>query len=556
MSMSLALGLDLGTTSISAIAVDDSGRVVASVTRNHAADVADLPAGHAEQEPATIRQVAFSVLRELTAELSAAGRNDRPAALGLTGQMHGVLLLDTMGRPASRLITWQDRRAVATDPGGRGSLLATLLERCPEAALRDAGCRLSTGFGGTTLFVLRETGRLPQAPTRAALIVDWLSTELTGGPLCTDPTNAASLGLYDLRLQAWSAPLLAAAKVESGQLPELRESGAVIGAVTPAAAVETGLPSGLPVCNAIGDNPAAILGSVPGEEDVVQINIGTGGQLARILSRFVTLPELETRPLPIGRQMLVGAGLAGGDAFAWVQRTIRQWLRTFGAERSDDEIYALLEREMQASRAEDRPTVRGESTESGAPKVFGALTTSGAPTASSALLTGHEPPAGGLECVPCFRGTRQRPQARGEFRGISADNFTPGNVGRAVLAAIAAQMRRFYELAASVPAAVSDRAPTSGASDLSPPAGWPAQRIIATGNAVRRNPLLIQTIADAIGLPIDVPMHREEAAYGAALLAGAQTGLWPDLSAAVRCIRHERVATPFSVAAPSCHDRD
>jgi sugar (pentulose or hexulose) kinase len=133
--------------------------------------------------------------------------------------------------------------------------------------------------------------------------------------------------------------------------------------------------------------------------------------------------------------------------------------------------------------------------------------------------------AEGLECAPYFRGTRREPHRRGEFRGVSVGNFTPANVGRSVLNGIAAGMEMFYRLAG-----------TAGP--------WPAERIIATGNAVRRNPLLIQRLANVLQLPVDVPVHREEAAYGAALLAGAHTGLWRTLSEAGCCIRHQRLAVP------------
>lgn len=487
--MSVVLGLDLGTTSISAVAVAASGEVLRTVTRNHAADVVGLPPGHAEQDPLRLRQKAWEVLREL-----ASGCPQPPHALGLTGQMHGILLLDQSRRPLTHLITWQDRRAIEPHPVQTGSLLDVLLARSDAEAFRRAGCRLAAGFGGTTLFALRQTGRLPSETAAVAVIADWLAAELTAGDLVTDRSNAASLGLYDLLEDDWSPPLLSAAVVTANWLPRVAESGAVIGGVSPTAAAATGLPAGLPVCNALGDNQAAIVGSHPLGEEVVQINIGTGGQLARILARFEHRDGMETRYLPLGRYMLVGAGLAGGDAFAWVQRTIAAWLRAFDVVLPDEVIYERLEMLMRGA-AED---------------------------------------AEGLECSPYFRGTRREPQRRGEFRGVSAENFTPANVGRGVLNGIAAGMEMFYRLAA-----------TAGP--------WSAQRIIATGNAVRRNPLLIQRLANVLQLPVDVPVHREEAAYGAALLAGAHTGLWRDLGEAGRCIRHQRIAEPqpLGAAAPA-----
>lgn len=475
--MPCAIGLDLGTTSVSAAAVADNGQLIAAVTRNHAADTPGLPSGHAEQDPARIQQVAAEALRELTAQLP-----DLPICLGLTGQMHGVVLVDSARRPVSNLITWQDRRSLEPAPHRNISLLQALLDRCAAQDLEDAGCRPSTGFLGTTLFALRESGTLPATATHAALIVDWLAAHWSDSPLTTDRSNAGSTGLYNLRLDDWSDPLLAAARVPREFLPRVADSGTPVGGLTAAAAQLTGLPVGLPVCNAIGDNQAAIVGSVPVGEDVVQINIGTGGQLSRIVNRYRRVEGMETRYIPPGRYMLVGAGLAGGDAFAWVARTAAAWLKSFGIDWPGDDIYRQLEPLMQTAPEE----------------------------------------AAGLRCDPYFRGTRQRPDARGSFTGITTENFTPGNIGRAVLNGIADGMASFRDLA-------------------SRDAPWPAQRIIATGNAVRRNPLLVQAIARRFGLPLDIPVHREEAAYGAALLAGVETRLWPSLEDAGRFIRYQRL---------------
>jgi sugar (pentulose or hexulose) kinase len=128
-------------------------------------------------------------------------------------------------------------------------------------------------------------------------------------------------------------------------------------------------------------------------------------------------------------------------------------------------------------------------------------------------------------CEPFFRGTRRRPELRGVFRGVDAENFTPGNVGRAVLQGIAEGMYSFRETAGEL---------------------WPgdALRIVATGNAVRRNRLLADSLAQRFSLPVDAPVHEEEAAYGAALLAGAATGLWESLAAAGSAISHVRLAEP------------
>jgi sugar (pentulose or hexulose) kinase len=472
--MSLALALDLGTTSIAAAAVAADGRLVAHVQLPNDAAVAGLPPGHAEQDPRRIREIACEVLRRLAAEL-----NEPAVCLGITGQMHGALVVDARRRPLTNLMTWQDRRANLADPKGTGTYLDNLLGRCPPEALWSAGCRPAAGFLAATLFVLSRQGKtFSGAGARAACVADWLAAELTDGPVVTDPGDAESLGVYDLEHRAWSDRLMAACGVSADLFPEVRESGAVLGGLSRAMAEATGLPQGLLVCNAIGDNQAAVLGSVPAGSPAIQINVGTGGQINWPIERFARLEGMETRYLPLGRLMLVGPGLSGGDAYAWVNRTAAKWLAAFGVERSSDEIYARLN------------------------ELAGALT-----DADDSLV-----------CEPLFRGTRWMPAARGEFRGVTFDNFSPGHVARAVLRGIAQGMYSFY-----------DGAGTSRPERL--------DRIIGSGNGLRKNPLLVREISRRFNRPVWFPAHTQEAAYGAALLAGAATGLWPDLETAGRNIR-------------------
>jgi sugar (pentulose or hexulose) kinase len=471
--MALALALDLGTTSIAAVAIDVDGRLAAQVQLPNDSAAAGVSAGQAEQNPLRLREIACDALSRLTERLP-----DTPHCLGITGQMHGGLMVDASRRPLTNLITWQDRRANLRDPNGSGSYLDSLLRDCSEQALHSTGCRPATGFFAVTLYALAREGKAFAPPSRAVCLADWIAAELTDGPLCTDPSNAASLGVFDLERGTWSDELLAACRLPRALMPDVRESGAVLGRLTREMSGATGLPEGLPVCNAIGDNQAAVLGSVPAGSPAIQMNVGTGGQINWPIASFTRLPGMETRYLPVGRLMLVGPGLSGGDAYAWVNRTAAKWLSAFGVERSSDEIYARMN-----ELAESVPEA-----------------------------------ADGLACEPFFRGTRWKPAARGEFRGVTFDNFSLGHVARAVLRGIADGMYSFY-----------DAAGNSRPEHL--------DCIIGSGNGLRKNPLLVREISRRFARPVLLPAHQQEASYGAALLAGASTGLWPDLETAGRHIR-------------------
>jgi sugar (pentulose or hexulose) kinase len=472
--MPLALALDLGTTSIAAVAVDAAGQLAAHVQLPNDSAVTALPSGHAEQNPLRIREVACEVLSRLAATLP-----EPPQCLGITGQMHGGLVVDANRTPMTNLITWQDRRANRQDPVASGTYLETLLTGCTEIALHSTGCRFAAGFLPVTLYVLARQGQTFAAPPqRAACVADWIAAELTDGPLSTDPGDAASWGIYDLERGDWSDSLLAACGLTRAIMPQVRESGSPLGGLSREMEKVTGLPAGLPVCNAMGDNQAAVLGSVPAGSPAIQINVGTGGQINWPVDRFTRVEGMETRYLPQKRLMLVGPGLSGGDAYAWVNRTAAKWLSAFGIDRSSDEIYARMN-ELAATLPEADD---------------------------------------GLVCEPLFRGTRWKPSARGEFHGVTFDNFSLGHVARAVLRGIAEGMYSFYERAGS---------------------SWPDHlgRIIGSGNGLRKNPLLVRELSRRFERPVWFPAHTQEAAFGAALLAGAATGVWSDLETAGKTIR-------------------
>jgi len=394
--------------------------------------------------------------------------------------MHGGLLIDEHRTPLTNLITWQDRRSTICRDDETTDL-DEFRSRCPETEITGAGCRPSAGYLGVTLFSLQRQNRIPSESHSAVLLADWIAAEFSAQDPVTDRSNAASTGLYNLRDDRWSDALIAAAGIAADLLPEVRQSGEVIGDLAPETAARTGLPAGLPVCNAVGDNQAAVLGSVPAGESAVQINIGTGGQINWPVSEFVTLDGMDTRYLPLGRYLLVGAGTAGGAAYAWVNRTVGNWLRMFGVDADAESVYQRLN-ELAADVPDD---------------------------------------ANGLVCEPFFHGTRRQPNASGSFGGVTEENFTPGHVARAVLNGIAAALHQFFETA-------GEHRP------------WDVTRIIGSGNGLRKNPLLTETISRVFQSDVWLPEHREEAAYGAALLAGSSTGVWLNLTEAGQRIRLQR----------------
>ncbi len=463
--MPLILGIDIGTTSVSVVAIDE-GQPVASATVVHSAAVVGLPQGYAEQSPDRLWQGVLTAVRQVTDAVV----GDDIVAIGMTGQMHSTLLLDVAGQPCSNVITWQDKRAVV-HRGDAGSVLDSLLARIPEDAMEPTGCRLAPGYLGTTLFALQQLAQLPAGFASATFVADWIAGRLCQQAPVTDRSHAASSGVYDLRLDTWSSPLLQAAEIDPAWLPEVRASGAVIGELSASTAEAIGLSAGTKVCNAIGDNQAAVLSALPNEGGVLLINIGTGGQIAWRMPTFQRVDGMDTRYLPSTTDtlhkrgsefMLVGAGLCGGDAIAWINRTVRQWLHAFGVDQTEDEVWRALSRHI-----ED--------------------------------LDNDIPP---ISCEPFFAGTRPDPECRAVFTEVGLTNFTPANIARSILYGIADTMHAVYLSASSV-------------------RPEPLDRIVMSGNASRQNPLLVKAVAERFGVSASVSGCREEAATGAAILASA-----------------------------------
>jgi sugar (pentulose or hexulose) kinase len=476
--MPLVLAADLGTTTITAVALDTAtGDLPARHTlANRALTTAptDRARGRSEWDARAIADTACACLRSVAEQLG--GRRHEVIGVGITGQQHGVVLVGPDLRPLGPLVNWQDRRGEDPAPGGGQTFVQQAQARLGEDAPRRTGCRLAAGYLGVTLFWMRQTGTLPQGALALSLM-DYFGAFLSGQPSVTDATCAAGSGLLDRHSRDWDADLLAALGLPAALFPPVRPSGERLGGLTPAVAAALDLPAGLPVCGGIGDNQASYLGSVADRVTTVLVNVGTGSQVTVYSPVFVYDPLVETRPYPDEGYLLVAAGLCGGRSYALLEQFYRQvGVRLFGLSPGGS-LFAAMNR------------------------------------------LAAEAPAGaaGLRCEPFFSGSRADPELRASWTGVSAENFTPGHLTRALLEGMARAFRGGYDLVAR---------------------GGRFGRVVGAGNGLRENALLCRMVADEFGLPLALPRHHEEEAYGAALLAAVRLGLYSDLVAAGRLLRY------------------
>jgi sugar (pentulose or hexulose) kinase len=479
--MPVTIGLDIGTTTITALAINgQTGEIVASANAANDAEVtvpSDKARGYSEWDADRMVNIACGCLRQINERLATRRRD--LAGLAITGQQHGGVLVDSQVRPITPLINWQDRRSQETVPGSSQTYLQRAQELVGENAPARAGCRLHSGFMAVTLFWLKERGVLPSQAT-ACLVMDLFAARITGQAIATEPTCAGSFGVLDVRHHVWDREMPAALGLPESLLPPIHPSGERTGSFQPEFAELTGLPAGLPVFGALGDNQASFFGSVvhPGER--VLVNVGTGGQVAARLEEYCYDPRLEPRPFLDGKFLLVCPGLCGGRTYATLARFFRQVGLDIFQLPSGQPLYERMNH------------------------------------LAEALAPGAE----GLRCEPFFTGTRQQPALRATWSGMTPENFTPAHMTRALLEGMARAFRTGYEA-------------------IRPHLAEAPSRLVCSGNGMRENPLLRRLVAEEFGLPASVPRHREEAAYGAALLAAIGAGVQPDLVSASRLIQYE-----------------
>ena len=306
---SYLLGLDVSTTGSKAVLIDENGSVVESATNAHR--LATPRPAWSEQDPADWWAAsAASIHRVLDASGATA---DQVVGVGMTGQMHGLVLLDRAGEVLRPAILWNDQRTAAQCRSITETVGA-------DRVLQITGNPVLPGFTAPKIVWVRENE--PEVYARVATFLlpkDYVRYRLTGALVC-DVSDASGTSVFDVGRRTWSDEMLAALRIPREWVPAVTESPEVSAWVSAEGSRLTGLREGTPVVSGAGDNAAAAVGTGIIRPGVISASLGTSGVVFAPLESYQPEPSgrlhAYCHAVP-GQWHLMGVMLSAAGSLRW-----------------------------------------------------------------------------------------------------------------------------------------------------------------------------------------------------------------------------------------------
>ncbi|MEZ4513946.1 MAG: xylulokinase [Chloroflexota bacterium] len=308
------IGIDSSTTATKALLMDGVGAVVGVAAAEYGYDTPQPL--WSEQSPLLWWEGTCAAIREVLAKTGIDPHHI--AAVGLTGQMHGLVLLDKAGEVLRPAILWNDQRTAAECDEMRAVFGK---QRLIDVTGNDA----LTGF--TAPKILWVKNHEPEIYAQIAHILlpkDYVRYRLTG-EFASDKAGGAGTQLFDVRQRDWSAELVAALGIEPNWLPPTFEGTAVTGTLSPTAAAATGLPAGIPIVGGGGDQAANAVGTGAVVDGVVALSLGTSGVVFASSDQPIIEPEGRLHAfchaVP-NKWHLMGVMLSAAGSLRWYRDTL------------------------------------------------------------------------------------------------------------------------------------------------------------------------------------------------------------------------------------------
>jgi xylulokinase len=310
----LFLGIDVSTTGAKALLIDEKGEVAASATT--ALSLQTPKALWSEQDPREWWSGTAASIRKALGDAGAKG--DDVGAVGLTGQMHGLVLLDGDRKVLRPAILWNDQRT--------GKECAEIERRVGRARLiQEVGNVALTGFTAPKILWVRNNEPDVYAKARLVLLPkDYVRLRLTD-EAAMDRAGGSGTILFELKARTWSKPILEKLEIPAEWLPPTFEGPEVTGKVTAEAAAETGLAEGTPVMAGGGDQAAGAVGAGAVRPGVVSLTLGTSGVVFATTDAPLVEPEGRLHAfchaVP-GKWHFMGVTLAAAGSLQWYHDTL------------------------------------------------------------------------------------------------------------------------------------------------------------------------------------------------------------------------------------------
>lgn len=311
---SLFLGIDVSTTGSKALLVDEQGIVVASALYEH--DISTPKPLWSEQNPQDWWDASIKSIRQVIDQAGIKGEDIK--GIGLTGQMHGLVMLDAAGKVLRPAILWNDQRT-----GEECEEITRLVGF--EKLLNLCGNKALTGFTAPKILWVRKHEPDVYAKTAHILLPkDYVRFHLTGD-YAVDKADGSGMILFDLKKRTWSKEIINTLGIPEGWLPTTYEGSEITGVISAKAAELTGLKAGTPVVGGGGDQAAQAVGVGAVTPGIVALTLGTSGVV------FATTPSPLIEPqgrlhafchsVP-GAWHFMGVMLSAAGSLRWYRDTL------------------------------------------------------------------------------------------------------------------------------------------------------------------------------------------------------------------------------------------